>query len=148
MFLGEFRYSIDDKGRLTIPAKFRRPLLEGMVITRGLDRNLAIYPLDEWAKLVEEIERLPYGDPEGRKLRRLIFSGATDVEPDRQGRVNVPAYLLEYGKIEKEVIDPDDADMLQDLIIAAVNDALAKSQEMVSEKMGKLTGGMNIPGMM
>ena len=104
MFLGEYQYIIDDKGRLTIPAKFRRPLLNGLVITRGLDRNLAIYPLDEWAKLVEKIEGLPLGDPQARKLRRLIFAGASDVEPDKQGRVNIPAYLLEYGAISKEVI--------------------------------------------
>ena len=104
MFLGEYQYIIDDKGRLTIPAKFRRPLLNGLVITRGLDRNLTIYPLDEWAKLVEKIERLPLGDPQARKLRRLIFAGASDVEPDKQGRVNIPAYLLEYGAISKEVI--------------------------------------------
>ena len=104
MFLGEYQYTIDDKGRLTIPAKFRRPLLNGLVITRGLDRNLTIYPLDEWAKLVEKIESLPLGDPQARKLRRLIFAGASDVEPDKQGRVNIPAYLLEYGAISKEVI--------------------------------------------
>lgn len=104
MFLGEYHYTIDDKGRLTIPAKFRRPLLDGMVITRGLDRNLAIYPLDAWAKLVEQVEQTPFGDPEARKLRRLIFSGASDVEPDRQGRVNIPAYLLEFSGISKDVI--------------------------------------------
>jgi len=104
MFLGEYQYIIDDKGRLTIPAKFRRPLLDGLVITRGLDRNLTIYPLDEWAKLVEKIESLPLGDPQARKLRRLIFAGASDVEPDKQGRVNIPAYLLEYGAISKEVV--------------------------------------------
>ena len=104
MFLGEYQYTIDDKGRLTIPAKFRRPLLNGLVITRGLDRNLTIYPLDEWAKLVEKIESLPLGDPQARKLRRLIFAGASDVEPDKQGRVNIPAYLLEYGAISKEVV--------------------------------------------
>ena len=104
MFLGEYQYIIDDKGRLTIPAKFRRPLLNGLVITRGLDRNLTIYPLDVWAKLVEKIESLPLGDPQARKLRRLIFAGASDVEPDKQGRVNIPAYLLEYGAISKEVV--------------------------------------------
>lgn len=104
VFLGEYQYTIDDKGRLTIPAKFRRPLLEGLVITRGLDRNLVLYPLGEWAKLVDRIEQLPYGDPGARNFRRLVFSGATDVEPDRQGRVLVPSYLLEYGRIAREAI--------------------------------------------
>lgn len=104
MFLGEFNYTIDEKGRLTIPAKFRQPLLSGLVVTRGLDRNLAIYPLDEWNKLVDKINQLPHGDPAARTLRRLVFSGASDVEPDSQGRVNIPAYLLDYGRISKDVV--------------------------------------------
>lgn len=104
MFLGEYNYTIDDKGRLIIPAKFRQPLMSGLVVTRGLDRNLAIYPLDEWMTLVEKINQLPYGDPAARTLRRLVFSGASDVEPDGQGRVNIPAYLLDYGRISKDVI--------------------------------------------
>lgn len=104
MFLGEYNYTIDEKGRLTIPAKFRRPLLDGMVITRGLDRNLAIYPMDAWSRLVEQVEQTPYGDPEARMLRRLIFSGASDVEADKQGRINIPTYLLEFGRISKDVI--------------------------------------------
>ena len=103
MFLGEYNYTIDDKGRLTIPAKFRQPLMSGLVVTRGLDRNLAIYPLDEWRKLVQKIDQLPHGDPAARTLRRLIYSGASDAEPDSQGRVNIPAYLLEYSRISKDV---------------------------------------------
>jgi MraZ protein len=104
VFLGEYQYTIDDKGRLTIPAKFRGLLVDGLVVTRGLDRNLVLYPLDEWAKLVARIEQLPYGDPEARNLRRLVFSGASDVEPDKQGRVNIPSYLLQYGRITREAI--------------------------------------------
>jgi MraZ protein len=104
MFLGEYHYTIDDKGRLTIPAKFRRPLLDGMVVTRGLDRNLAIYPMDAWSRLAEQVEQTPFGDPEARRLRRLVFSGASDVEFDKQGRVKIPDYLLEFGKISKDVV--------------------------------------------
>lgn len=104
MFLGEYQYTIDDKGRLTIPAKFRPPLLQGMVITRGMDRNLAIYPLDAWSELVDRIEGLAISDPQARNLRRLLFSGASDLAPDKQGRVNIPSYLLEYGRITKDVV--------------------------------------------
>ncbi len=104
MFLGEYQHAMDDKGRLTIPAKFRRPLLDGLVVTRGLDRNLVIYPLEEWGRLVQRVNQLPYGDPEARKFRRLVFSGASDVELDKQGRVNIPAYLLEFGRVSKEVV--------------------------------------------
>ncbi len=104
VFLGEYQHAIDDKGRLTIPARFRKPLIEGLVITRGLDRNLVIYPLDEWEKLVDRIDRLPYGAPKARNLRRLVFAGAGNADPDKQGRVNIPSYLLEYGDITKEVV--------------------------------------------
>ena len=104
VFLGEFQYSVDEKGRLTIPAKFRRPLLEGMVITRGLDHNLVIYPLSEWDKLVQQVSNLPYAESGARNFRRLVFSSASDVEPDRQGRINIPSHLLEFAGISKEVI--------------------------------------------
>jgi MraZ protein len=104
MFLGEYQYTIDDKGRLTIPAKFRRPLAGGLVVTRGLDRNLAVYPLDTWSGLVEKVNQLPYGDLQARRFRRLVFSGASDAELDKQGRVNIPSYLLDYGVISKDVM--------------------------------------------
>ncbi len=103
MFLGTHQYNIDEKGRLTIPAKFRRPLQDGMVITRGLDGNLMIYPIEEWHKLVERIRQLPFGDPSARNFRRLVFSGASDVEMDKQGRVNIVSYLLDFAQITKEV---------------------------------------------
>lgn len=104
MFLGEHQYTIDDKGRLTVPAKFRQPLLSGLVITRGLDHNLVIYPLNEWDKLVDRIKQLEYANPDARNFRRMVFSGASDMEPDKQGRVNIPSYLLEFAQITKEVM--------------------------------------------
>ncbi len=104
MFLGEYEHVIDDKGRLTIPSKYRRPLLDGLVITRGLDKNLVIFPLGEWNGIVERINKLSYGDSGARHFRRLMFSGACDAEPDRQGRVNIPPYLLEAAGISKEVV--------------------------------------------
>jgi MraZ protein len=104
MFLGEYQYTIDDKGRLTIPAKFRRPLAGGLVVTRGLDRNLTVYPMDTWTGLVEKVKQLPYGDLQARRFRRLMFSGASDAELDKQGRVNIPSYLLDYGLISKDVM--------------------------------------------
>ena len=103
-FLGEYQYSVDDKGRLIIPSKYRQPLLEGLVITRGLDKNLAIYPLNGWDRLSEKIEGLPYADTRARLFRRLVFSGAVDLVPDKQGRINIPTYLLAYAQIDKEVV--------------------------------------------
>jgi len=103
-FLGEFEHTLDDRGRVTLPAKFRADLARGVVITRGLDRCLFLFPIDEWAPLAERISALPLGRPKARVLRRLLFSGASNVLPDRQGRILIPAYLREYANINGQVI--------------------------------------------
>lgn len=104
MFLGQFEHTLDDKGRISIPAKFRPELAEGLVITRGLDRCLFLFPIDRWNPLATHISDLPLGSPIARTLRRLLFSGASDVVPDRQGRVLIPAYLREYANIDGQVV--------------------------------------------
>ncbi|MCA9941260.1 MAG: division/cell wall cluster transcriptional repressor MraZ [Anaerolineales bacterium] len=104
MFLGEFVHTIDDKGRLTIPAKFRGELAAGLVITRGFDRNLMLFPLDGWQNLADEIATRPLSDEGMRAFRRRVFSGAADLVPDRQGRIVLPAYLREFAGIETEVV--------------------------------------------
>lgn len=104
MFLGEYTHTIDDKGRLTIPAKFRGDLAAGLVVTRGFDRNLMVYPMDEWQKLALDIMEQPLADTRIRDFRRRVFSGAVDLEPDRQGRILVPPYLREFGAIETDVV--------------------------------------------
>lgn len=104
MFLGEYTHTIDDKGRLTIPAKFRGELAAGLVVTRGFDRNLMVYPLTEWQKLAAEIMTRPLSDSRTRDFRRRVFSGAADLEPDRQGRILVPPYLREFAAINGEVV--------------------------------------------
>ena len=104
MFLGEFRHTIDEKGRLTIPAKFRGQLAAGMVVTRGFDRNLMAYDLQGWEELAERVKSLPISDPSAREFRRRVFSGAIDLIPDRQGRVLLPPYLREFAGIDAEVV--------------------------------------------
>jgi MraZ protein len=100
MFLGHYTYTLDSKGRLTIPSRFREDLSGAVVITRGLDRCLAIYPMEVWAELAQKVNALPITSPQGRALRRLFFADAVDVEPDRQGRVLVPERLREYAKLD------------------------------------------------
>ncbi|HOU14495.1 MAG TPA: division/cell wall cluster transcriptional repressor MraZ [Anaerolineae bacterium] len=101
MFLGQYTYSIDDKGRLTIPSRFRDELGgRNIVITRGLDRCLTIYPLDVWDEIAQKVNALPITDPRGRALRRIFFADAMNVELDRQGRVLIPDRLREYGGFE------------------------------------------------
>jgi MraZ protein len=104
MFLGEFEHNIDDKGRLTIPAKFRDELESGVVVTRGLDGCLWAYSRSEWDKLAEKIAKLPTTHPASRNIARFLFSGAFDSIPDRQGRVLLPQNLREYAAIENETV--------------------------------------------
>lgn len=102
MFMGEYQHSIDDKGRLIIPAKFRDQLGANFIATRGLDNCLFVYPSDEWAILEQKLKSLPLMKSDARAFTRFFFSGATECELDKQGRVNIPPHLREYAKLEKE----------------------------------------------
>lgn len=104
MFMGEYRHSLDTKGRVIIPAKFREDLGERCVITRGLDQCLFIYPLAEWATMESKLRQLPLTQRDARAFVRFFFSGATDVELDKQGRVMVPSNLREYASLSKDVV--------------------------------------------
>jgi MraZ protein len=104
MFLGEYTHTIDDKGRLTIPAKFRGGLAIGLVVTRGFDQNLMLYPLTGWQDMAERIVSRPMGDEDVRTFRRRLFSGAVDLTPDRQGRIVIPPYLRSFARLDSEVI--------------------------------------------
>ena len=104
MFLGAFVHTIDGKGRLTIPAKFRDDLAAGLVVTRGIDRCLTIYPMEEWERLAEKVSALPMTDRRARAFRRLVFADAADVIPDKQGRVLIPPRLREYAGLDGQVV--------------------------------------------
>ncbi|MEW5989092.1 MAG: division/cell wall cluster transcriptional repressor MraZ [Chloroflexota bacterium] len=102
--MGEFTHTIDDKGRLTIPARFRGELANGLVITRGFDQNLMMFPLAGWAEYAEKIAQRPLADEDVRAFRRRVFSGAVDLAPDKQGRVLLPPYLRDFAGINGEVV--------------------------------------------
>lgn len=104
MFWGEYSHQLDEKGRLIIPARFRPHLAHGAVLTRGLDRNLVIYPQAAWQSLCENLNQMPITHPTGRALRRLLFSGAVELALDRQGRVLIPVYLRDYATLDTEVL--------------------------------------------
>ena len=104
MFLGEFVHVLDDKGRLTIPAKFRADLETSLVVTRGIDRCLAVFPIPEWEQLAEQVSELPLTDRQARAFRRLLFANASDVSPDKQGRILIPPRLREYAHLDGEVV--------------------------------------------
>lgn len=104
MFIGEYSYTIDDKGRLSLPLKYRSKFLSGCVITRGLDHCLWIYTQEEWEKLAEQIGTLPITQQNARSFSRLMLSGAIDLLPDKVGRVNLPSYLKKYAGIKNKVV--------------------------------------------
>lgn len=104
MLMGEYIHTLDTKGRLILPAKFRDELGQRFIATKGLDDCLFVYAKDEWAILEEKLKRLPLGKPEARAFVRFFFSGAAEVECDRQGRVLLPNNLREHAKLDKDVV--------------------------------------------
>ncbi|NHM29693.1 division/cell wall cluster transcriptional repressor MraZ [Neobacillus terrae] len=104
MFMGEYHHNIDNKGRLIVPSKLREDLGDLFIITRGLDQCLFGYPLSEWSLIEEKLKALPLTKKDARAFTRFFFSGATESEIDKQGRVNIPAPLLQYAKLEKECV--------------------------------------------
>jgi MraZ protein len=104
MFFGEFEHAIDSKGRFTVPAKFRAYLDEGLVVTKGIDPCLWLYPLDTWLALASKASALSLTQPSAREFRRQVFGGAADSVPDKQGRVHLPPYLREYANIDNQAV--------------------------------------------
>ena len=104
MFFGEFERSVDNKGRLTIPAKFEEALSSGIVITRGLDGCLWAFTKEEWKKVSEKVASLTMASAEARRFMRFMFSSASESIPDRNGRVIIPPKLRTYANIEGEAV--------------------------------------------
>jgi len=104
MFIGEYRHSLDDKGRLAVPVKFRGDLESGAIVTRGLDGCLYVYTAAEWQKLADKLAAMPMSQANSRAFARLMLAGAMDVQIDGQGRVVLPEYLRDYAGIRKNVV--------------------------------------------
>ena len=104
MFIGEFSHTVDAKGRVALPVKFRNELKKGLVVTKGLDTCLWIYTRSEWNELAKKLAALPISQSKNRSFVRLMLAGAMDVELDSQGRINMPKYLLDYAKLSKRAI--------------------------------------------
>ena len=94
MFIGEYHHSIDDKGRLIIPSKFREELGNNFIITRGIENCLFVYSLDSWNEIVRKIESLPFTKKDARTFARFFLSGASEAEFDKQGRINITSPLI------------------------------------------------------
>lgn len=103
MFLGTHTPRLDDKGRLILPARFRDQLLDGLVFTRGQDRCLYLFPMQEFSRMHEEMRQAPLTNKEARDYQRVFLSGASDDTPDKQGRVTVPPLLRRYAGLDRDV---------------------------------------------
>ncbi|MGI6677577.1 MAG: division/cell wall cluster transcriptional repressor MraZ [Dehalobacterium sp.] len=104
MFMGEFQHTIDPKGRLFMPVKFREELGETFVVTKGLDNCLFVYSQKEWQRLESKLKALPFTKADARAFTRLFFSGAMECGLDKQGRILLPANLREYAKLDKDAV--------------------------------------------
>lgn len=102
MLLGEYNHSIDEKGRVSIPSKFRENLGQSFVVTKGLDNCLFIYSKEEWSTFETKLKDLPLTNPNARNFIRFFFSGATECDLDKQGRINIPQNLREYADLSKD----------------------------------------------
>lgn len=104
MFLGEYEYTVDEKGRLAIPARFREELGEGVIITRGFDRCLYGFPRPFWETLAQQVTSVGFAQTDARQVQRLLFSGAAELIFDRQGRVLLPTNLRQYAELGEQAV--------------------------------------------
>lgn len=141
MFIGEYQHTIDPKKRVAMPSKCRVELGKKVVVTRGMDKCLFIYPMKTWEKLAEKLGSLPVGEAGTRSFIRLMLAGAVDVDLDKQGRVLIPDYLKEYAGLKKDVTVAGLFDRLEvwDKNKWNVYKAKAeKSSDEIAEQLGKL----------
>ncbi len=113
MFIGEYHHTIDEKGRIIIPSKFRESLGEQFIVTRGIENCLFIYSMENWAKITDKLNSLPFTHKDARTFNRFFMSGATGVELDKQGRINISTPLIDYAHLSKECVVIGTGDRLE-----------------------------------
>jgi len=104
MFIGEYNHTIDSKGRVIVPAKFRERLGEEFVVTKGLDGCLFVYPMDEWTVFTDKLKELPLAKKDARQFSRFFLAGAASCEVDKQGRILIPSVLRDFAGLEKDAV--------------------------------------------
>ena len=141
MFIGEYRHTIDTKKRVAIPARFRKDIGQRVVVTRGLDSCLFIYPLKEWETLAESLSKLPTGKAETRSFVRLMLAGALDLDVDSLGRILLADYLRAYAALGKKVVIAGVYNRLEvwdEGKWAEYKNKAEQSSESIAEKLGDL----------
>ena len=141
MFIGEFHHTLDDKGRLAVPVKFRAELAAGAVVTRGLDRSLFLYPKAVWEVLAAKLAALPIGQADTRAFARLMLSGAMEADIDKSGRVSIPEYLRTYAGTAKNVVVAGMYDRLEIWDEAAWKEYASRTESQsneIAERLGSI----------
>lgn len=140
MFIGEYNHTIDSKNRMIIPAKFREDLGPKFVLTKGLDGCLYAFPMDEWGILEEKLKKLPLTSKDARAFVRFFFSGANEIEVDKQGRSVIPQKLVEYAEINKDIVSIGISTKIEIWSIEKWNEYNNQNIDVVeiSEKMSEL----------
>lgn len=141
MFFGEVRHTIDSKGRLVMPAKFRPGLKAGYVMTKGLDGCIFLFPLEAWQRMEEKLKALPLTHRDARAFVRYFFSGASDGTLDKQGRIRIPNNLSEYAHLESEVVVIGVGERIEiwsDHLWDDYNDDEALSYDRIAEQLADL----------
>jgi len=141
MFIGEYNHTIDAKGRLIVPSKFRESLGEEFVVTKGLDGCLFVYPMEEWNEFTDKLRELPLTKKDARKFSRFFLAGAASCEVDKQGRILIPAVLREFAELEKDAVLVGVSSRIEIWSKAnweAVNDTSDEDMEDIAEHMADL----------
>lgn len=133
MFIGEFHHNIDDKGRIAIPSKYREILGNNFVITRGIEHCIYVYPNDTFNHIVTKLESLPFTKKDARAFIRFFMSGATAIELDKQGRVNVPSPLINYANLSKKCVIVGTGDRLEIWDEEAFNEFMSSCNDEMSD---------------
>ena len=143
MFLGTHTPKLDDKGRLFLPAKFRDKLAGGLVMTRGQERCLYVFPMDEFVKVTQKFQEAPTSSKAARDYMRVFLSGASDEIPDKQGRVTVPAALRQYAGLDRDCTVIGTGSRVEVWDTAAWNEYLASTEQAFADQSEEV-----IPGLM
>ncbi len=141
MFIGEYTHSVDQKGRMAVPVKFRKELSGGAIVTRGLDRCLFLFSRGEWEILAKKLVALPLAQANSRAFVRLMLAGAADAGIDEQGRVLVPDYLRKFADLKRQAVVAGLANRIEIWDLEAWNAYKTKTEsasDEIAEKMGEL----------
>ncbi len=144
MFMGEYHHTIDDKGRLIIPSKFREQLGEKFIVTRGIENCLFAYSEKDFQKIVDKLETLPFTKKDAREFMRFFLSGASEAEFDKQGRIHITSPLISYADIKKECVIIGSGDRLEIWSLDNWNNFFDSAKDNMSDIAENLFDGVNI----